>query len=192
MLKGLLSETRDTQTVFRKLLSAMASPGEIGQVDINLNCPGSLHPASGAILLTMLDYSTPFWSDLENGSKEIQWIRFHTGAPFVHMKSRALFALAVDYDRLVNPDSFNPGTLESPDHSTTLLVQTRGVGHNGRIRLTGPGIPSETYLKLGGIKETFLKRRATLIQDYPLGIDMIFISDDRFVAIPRTTVMEVL
>ena len=191
MLKGFQSETVDSQAIFRKLLSAMAHPGVIEQIDMDMVCPGNLHSAAGAILLTLLDFETPFWSDLSNDSKEIQWVRFHTGAPFVRIKSRSLFGLATDYDRLENPEAFNPGSLASPDHSTTLLVQTRGLDYNGRIRMTGPGIQTETYLKLAGIKERFLNKRQKAIQNYPLGIDMIFICDSRFVAIPRTTLMEV-
>lgn len=191
MLRGFKSETVDSQLVFRKLLSAMAHPGTIEQIDIDLICPGHLHNASGAILLSLLDYETPLWSDLENGSKEIQWLKFHTGAPFSHIKSNARFALATDYDHLDDPNLFHPGTLESPDHSATLLIQTRDLDNNGRIRLTGPGIKTDTFVKLAGIKEAFLNKRLKMNKMYPLGVDIIFICENRFLALPRTTVLEV-
>lgn len=192
MLKGFSSETTDTQVVFRKLLEAMAHPGSIQRLDLELEYPDNLHAASAGILLTLLDFETTLWSDLENASNEIQWIKFHTGAPYVHMKNQASFALVTDYDNLKDPELFNQGTIESPDHSATVIIQTRGIDHDGRIRLTGPGIETETYLRLKGIRELFLTRRSRMNRNYPLGIDMIFSDANHFVSIPRTTRMEIL
>ncbi|MBT3178740.1 MAG: phosphonate C-P lyase system protein PhnH [Desulfobacula sp.] len=191
MLQGFQSETNDSQSVFRKLLTAMASPGSIEKIDLDIDCPGNLHSASGGILLTLLDFETPFWTDLDDSSKEIQWIQFHTSTPVKNSATNSLFALCTHYDELEDPNLFNPGTLSSPDLSTTLLIQTRGIDNNGKIRLTGPGIQTEAYLRLKGIKEVFLKRRARMVENYPQGIDMIFICENRFVCVPRTTILEV-
>jgi alpha-D-ribose 1-methylphosphonate 5-triphosphate synthase subunit PhnH len=191
MLSGFESETHDSQFVFRKLLTAMANPGSIKEIDLDIQCPENLHPAAGGILLTLLDFETPFWTDLTKDSNEAQWIQFHTGAPFQRRAADAAFVLCTDYDTLVNPKIFNQGTLASPDRSATLLIQTRGIDNNGKIRLQGPGIQKEVYLKLNGIKQIFLKRRAKMTEHYPLGVDMIFICDNRFVAVPRTTILEI-
>ncbi len=192
IIKGFDSEVFDSQSVFRKVLCAMASPGKRMDIGMDMAPPGTLHPASGAILLTLLDFETPLWSDLENASPEIQWLKFHTGAPYTLSKRNSLFALQADYDRLDDPSLFNPGSVESPDMSTTLIVQTRGVDDTGRIRLTGPGLKQPAFLKLTGVTETFLKQRAALFLSYPRGVDMLFVCDRAFVAIPRTTRMEVL
>lgn len=192
MLKGFASEVFDSQKVFRQLLAAMANPGRIMDIGIDLESPEFIHPAAGAILLALLDFETPLWSDLENDSKEIQWLRFHTGAPYAYAKRNALFALQTDYDALESVDQFNPGTLEAPHQSTTLIVHTRGVDNNGRIRLTGPGIQTDRFLKLKGIKESFLHQRTQTLKDYPLGVDLIFVWDHYLVSIPRTTSVEIL
>ncbi|CCK81348.1 MULTISPECIES: phosphonate C-P lyase system protein PhnH [Desulfobacula] len=191
MLKGFQSETYDTQYVFRELLSAMAKPGIIKDMELDMACPGNLHMASGAILLALLDFETPLCSDLKNTDQAIQWIRFHTGAPIIRMPNRSLFALYTNLEQLKDPAEFNQGTIESPDQSTTLLIQTSGLENNGRIKLTGPGIQCKTYLNLKGVKDIFLHKRADMINNYPLGIDMIFIYNNRFVAIPRTTKLEI-
>jgi alpha-D-ribose 1-methylphosphonate 5-triphosphate synthase subunit PhnH len=192
MLKGFESETGDSQLIFRKLLIAMAGPGSIQDMELDMNCPGNLYPASGAILLTLLDFETPFRTDFGNGSRETQWIQFHTGAPVENRAANPLFVLWSDDETLDDPSVFNPGTLVSPEISTTLIVQTRGLENNGRIRLTGPGIQNETHLELKGIKDDFIKARARMTSCFPLGIDMIFTCENRFVAIPRTTILEVL
>lgn len=192
MRPGFSSQTFDSQQVFRHLLDAMASPGSIRELDLPLEPETPVHHASGAILLTLMDFETPFWTDLENKNSAVQWLRFHTGAPYTYTSSQSAFALVTDYDEFETPEQFNRGTIESPDHSTTLVIHTRGMDDRGRIRLTGPGIKKERFINLKGIRESFFAKRAQLFQDYPLGVDMIFVCDRQFAAIPRTTRMEVI
>ncbi len=192
MQKGLESEVFDSQEVFRALLIAMANPGAFTRLSIDLNPPGFLHKAAGAILLTLLDFETPFWFDLDKDAEDIKWIRFHTGAPFTFSPKNALFALITDPENLNRPTSFNPGTIDAPHESTTLIIQTRGIDTKGGMRLTGPGIERESFVRLNGIKESFLHQRAALVHEYPFGIDMIFVWEDAFTAIPRTSHLEIL
>lgn len=192
MLKGFFSDIFDSQTVFRKLLTAMANPGTLMDIGMDMVCPDPLHPASGAVLLTLMDFETPFWSDIEPSSEGVQWLRFNTNAPYMRLKHHSLFALCTGADTLENPGLFNPGTIESPDVSTTLIVQTKGMDDTGRIRLTGPGIKAPKFLQLNGITDEFIKHRSKLCLSYPLGVDMIFVHDRTLTALPRTTQAEVL
>ncbi|WP_321494075.1 phosphonate C-P lyase system protein PhnH [uncultured Desulfobacter sp.] len=192
MHNGFISETGDSQQIFRKLLTAMAHPGTILDTDLNLECPGSLNPATGAILLTFLDFETTLWSDLDSGTPEIRWICFHTGAPVTPLENCAAFALVTDSGDLEDHSRFNPGTLEAPDHSTTLVIQVQELTDRGRIKLCGPGIETENHLKLTGIRSGFLSQRTRMNENYPLGIDMIFTCGSRFTCLPRTTLVEVL
>ncbi|MFH2058199.1 MAG: phosphonate C-P lyase system protein PhnH [Pseudomonadota bacterium] len=192
ILNGFDSDTFDSQIVFRQILLAMASPGTIVDIGIDLVTPETIHSAAGAILLALLDFETPLWSDLENTSSSIQWLRFHTGAAITRLKQNAMFALVTDYDNFEYPALFNPGTIESPDISTTMIVQTRGLDDISRIKLTGPGIKNQTFLRLNGIREKFWSNRSELYNIYPLGVDMIFVCDTNLVAIPRTTKVEIL
>jgi alpha-D-ribose 1-methylphosphonate 5-triphosphate synthase subunit PhnH len=192
MKSGFASQTFDSQKVFRTLLDAVASPGEIMTLDVDMDFQEPVHYASGAILLTLMDFETPFWTDLESRNDAVHWLRFHTGAPYIYTAAQAGFALVTDYDTFDTPEQFNPGTIESPDHSTTLIMHTRGMNDRGRIRLTGPGIQKERFINLKGIKEKFFAKRKEIIQAYPLGIDMIFVCDRQFTAIPRTTALEVI
>jgi len=192
MQKGFHSETVDSQTVFRAVLDAMANPGKIMEMPIEIDSPKGIAPAAGAVLMTLLDFETPLWSNLEHDSDGIQWLRFHTGAPFTRAKKNAAFALCTDYDQLGDPEDFDLGTIESPQESTTLIVHTRGIDERATLRLSGPGIQTHTHLKLTGVPHKFFQQRAKLFDTYPLGVDMIFVCDTIFVAIPRTTRLEVL
>jgi alpha-D-ribose 1-methylphosphonate 5-triphosphate synthase subunit PhnH len=190
MLKGFVSDVFDSQAIFRKLLTAMANPGTLMDIGVDMVCPDPLHPASGAVLLALLDFETPFWSDIDHASAGVQWLRFHTNAPHVRLKHHSLFALCTD--TLEDPGLFNPGTIDSPDVSTTLIVQTKGISDAGRIRLSGPGIKAPKFLQLNGIPDEFIKHRSKLCLSYPLGVDMIFVHGRALTALPRTTQAEVL
>ena len=192
MKPGFSSQTFDSQAVFRSLLAAMASPGEIMILSGDLSPEVPVHQAAGAILLTLMDFETPLWTDLENQNAAVEWLRFHTGAPYMYTSSQAAFALVTDYDQFETPDQFNRGTIESPDRSTTLIIHTRGMDDRGRLRLTGPGIPKARFINLKGIREGFFARRKEMATDYPLGIDMIFVCDRQFTVLPRTTTVEVI
>ncbi len=191
MLKGFASEIFDTQTIFRKLLTAVAYPGTLMDIGMDMICPDPIHPASGAVLLTLLDFETPFWSDIEPASAGVQWLRFHTNAPYMRLKNHSVFAFCSDSASLEDPSLFNTGTAGSPDMSTTLIVQTKGISVTGRIRLTGPGIKTQKFLQLKGITGEFIKHRSKLCLSYPLGVDMIFVHERTLVALPRTTQAEI-
>ncbi|MFN2356869.1 MAG: phosphonate C-P lyase system protein PhnH [Desulfotignum sp.] len=190
MHKGFDSEVFDSQAVFRHMLTAMAYPGTIAGTGIDLVCPDRLHGAAGALLLTLLDFETPLWADMEENVPEIQWLQFHTGAFFTREQKKAAFALFTDCRTVMEPACFHPGTGASPDISTTLIIQTKGIDNGRQLRLTGPGIGRDTFLHIRGITLDFIKNRMVLNQAYPTGIDMFFVYADQFVALPRTTKME--
>ena len=192
MEKGFDSYISDSQTVFRKVLDAMANPGMAMELGVGIFPPECLCPAAGAILMTLLDFETPLWSNLHHDSKELQWLKFHTGAPFTHLRQNASFALCTDCEDIGDLDLFNRGTIESPQLSTTLIVQVKGIDGGESLRLTGPGIQTQTFLKLTGLKDQFFEKRARIYKAYPLGVDMIFVWGTILVAIPRTTRVEIL
>ena len=127
------------------------------------------------------------WADLDPETPEIQWLHFHTGTRLTHAPDRAGFALFTDGEKLMDPGRFNPGTVASPDKSTTLVIQTRGMDQGRQLRLTGPGIEKDTFIRLAGIKTAFWENRAMVNQAYPAGIDMVFVHGRRFATLPRTT-----
>ena len=84
MLAGLADPTLDSQRIFRSLLEAMAHPGRIVDVAVELQAPSPLHPAAAAACLTLLDFDTPLWLDEAAARPDaVEWLRFHSGAPIV-------------------------------------------------------------------------------------------------------------
>ncbi len=192
MRKGFMVEAHDSQAIFRRLLTAMAHPGTLMESPVEINPPGELHNAVGAILLALLDDETPLWSNLRIGSEEIKWLRFHTGAPATLNPTNALFALETSLKNLNKPTCFYPGSAMAPESATTLIVQTPDILSTGGLSLTGPGIETQTTLHIEGVNACFFHNRNKLKIQYPLGVDMVFVSHTTFVAIPRTISIEVM
>jgi alpha-D-ribose 1-methylphosphonate 5-triphosphate synthase subunit PhnH len=81
---------------------------------------------------------TPLWLDPAARTPEVlEYLRFHCGAPISESRAAASFAVIADALQLPPLGSFQAGSDEYPDRSTTVIVQageiTEGVGR----RLTG-------------------------------------------------------
>ena len=73
---------RQSQSVFRLAMEAMASPGRIVAVPSGLAPPAPLNGPAAALLLTLCDYETSVWLDeaLDETTDVATFLRFHTGA----------------------------------------------------------------------------------------------------------------
>lgn len=170
------------QQVFRQLLDAFAYPGKVQTLADTL-------PAAAyhALLATLLDGTTSL-CDPHGLLEATQWPLLQAQpAPL----STARFILcdgaqAADFTPLL-------GTLTDPEQSVTLLLAVAGIGSGTQaLRLRGPGIQQETTLELAGLHPTWLAQRADWCCHFPLGVDCILTDTQRrFVAIPRTTQLEV-
>jgi alpha-D-ribose 1-methylphosphonate 5-triphosphate synthase subunit PhnH len=80
------------------------------------------------------------------------------------------------------------GTLRDPDQSATLVAGC-ALGEGALLRLSGPGIPSATELRVGGLPHGFWVARQRSMR-YPLGWDLVLVAGSSVVALPRTTLVE--
>lgn len=182
---GFMDQALESQQVFRKLLSAMSYPGRIEKLDGTITPPYPLYMASGAICLTLLDYETPLWSDLNPDGDAMTWIRFHTGCPLVEEPSKAGFALITKCDKLPPVSQFAAGSAESPELSTTLILQLNGFAAGHSLKLAGPGIKTATVINLKGPSDNFFQERSECNR-FPSGVDIIFTYRNKLSAIPRS------
>jgi alpha-D-ribose 1-methylphosphonate 5-triphosphate synthase subunit PhnH len=95
------------------------------------------------------------------------------------------------------PLDFQPrlGTLEAPETGATLVLRVTALGEaaaaEGRLSLSGPGIPSQSGLAVAGLHPGWLQARAGWVAGFPLGVDLLLCDVCRFVALPRTTQVQV-
>ncbi|MDD7970654.1 phosphonate C-P lyase system protein PhnH [Roseinatronobacter alkalisoli] len=176
---GFTDPARDGARAFRQVLDAMAHPGRIATLD-GLQAPAPASPAAAAILLTLVDSTTPLYLAGAHDCAGLRdWVGFHTGAPLVG-PSEATFALGT-WDALGPLSAYAQGNAEYPDRSATLIVELDDLRTGGAI-LTGPGIETEAQLSLPDLPA--LTANAAR---FPLGLDFLFTCGHRLAALPRST-----
>ena len=183
-LSGFPNPVHDTQQTFRALLEALARPGMM-QVAVSITPPRGLVPSCAAAALTLFDLETPLW--VQPGlSKDVHnWLLFHTGCPFTDHPQEAEFALLWNIDTMPDLTSFNWGTPEYPEASTSLLLQCADVSSDDWVTLKGPGIAGEINIDLP-VSAEFWRQWHTMTEHYPLGVDAWCFRGDQILGIPRT------
>jgi alpha-D-ribose 1-methylphosphonate 5-triphosphate synthase subunit PhnH len=179
---GFAAPAREAALAFRVILEAMARPGRIGRL-AGAAPPAPASPAAGAVLLTLVDRTTPVFLAPSHDTPALRgWLAFHTGAPLA-APAQAVFALGT-WAALAPLDRFAAGTPEYPDRAATLIVELADLAPQG-ARLSGPGIDGEARLNLPDPAAHRANRAR-----FPLGLDMLFCAGDRIAGLPRSTMVE--
>jgi len=189
---GLSDPQAQSQAIFRGVLDAMSAPGRVVTLPDAFDSPEPLMPATTAVLLTLADFHTPVWLDGGAANDAVNgYLRFHCGCPMVAQPTDAAFAVISDASAIPDPDQFGLGSDEYPDRSTTVLIQLDSLGQDAGLRLSGPGIDGATDLSVTGLAADWLGKRQQLAPLFPLGLDLILISETAVAALPRSTIIEI-
>ena len=178
---------RESQSIFRLAMSAMASPGRVLPFASQLQPPTPLLPPAAALLLTLCDFETAVWLDpqLANSASVAAFLRFHTGARLVASPADAAFAAIADAARMPDLATFPQGTPEYPDRSATLIVQVEALAARG-WRLEGPGIRDAAHLSAAPLPADFVDQVRANRSAFPCGIDIFLATREALAALPRS------
>lgn len=162
---------------FESLLWAMSRPGDV-RVFPELGMDG--------VIETLIDLECSAYAESEA-------LRARLVASGALLTDDVADAAYVFLDNLSDFDTrlarLNCGSAFYPDDGATLIVPADH-GRGPRLRLTGPGIETETEIALD-IPAGFWAWRADMAA-YPEGFDLIVIDGASVIAIPRSTQVEVL
>jgi alpha-D-ribose 1-methylphosphonate 5-triphosphate synthase subunit PhnH len=186
---GFADKVLSAQSTFRSVMDAMARPGTVQQVVASVGTPGPMMLGTAAIALTLFDHDTPIWLDarMSETSEVAKWLKFHSGAPVLDDPSICSFALIGNGNALPDLSRFSFGTNEYPDRSTTLILQVDSLKHGSAFELRGPGIDGIATLRAMIEPGDLFERLAVNETLFPRGIDVVLVSGEAIVAIPRTT-----
>lgn len=179
------------QQTFRALLTAMAKPGTVLTL---VSRPGE--SPEEAIAFALVDHEVAF---AVVGKRHIEGagagavsvarrITLRTGSTESEVADAA-FVFAYTPLTASTWDLVRRGTLEYPDSGATVVYILPHVGA-GRLvlTLTGPGIETEQRLALTGLPASEFVSRNEACDDYPMGVDCIFVDDEGHVAcLPRSS-----
>jgi alpha-D-ribose 1-methylphosphonate 5-triphosphate synthase subunit PhnH len=186
---GFADKVLSAQSTFRSVMDAMARPGTVQRVVANVGTPRPMMCGTAAIALTLFDHDTPIWLDagMSETSEVAKWLKFHSGAPVLEDTSVCSFALIGNGSALSDLSRFSFGTNEYPDRSTTLIIQVDSLKHGSAFELRGPGIGGTATLRAMIEPVNLFERLAVNETLFPRGIDVVLVSEEAIVAIPRTT-----
>ncbi len=177
----------DAQMAFRAALRALSHPGETVECPASAPAVAGLMPATVALLLALTDHETPVWWACGTPAP---WLRFHTGAPSAARADDAHFAVVPVAERLPELALLNAGTDESPERSTTLLLELPSLAGGAAVVCSGPGLRAPRTLHLAGLPGHFWAQWQDNHARFPSGVDVFFICGRHIVGLPRTIVVQ--
>lgn len=185
---GFADPVMSAQAAFRAILQAMSRPGTICRIATEVAAPSPLSPAAAAIALTLCDQDTPVWLDapLRASPDVATWLRFHCGAKIVNDPATASFAFAAKAAALPPFDSFNLGSADYPDRSTTIVLSVDSFRGGPELLLVGPGIKTHQAFRAHPLPGDFTSRLTANRDLFPRGIDLIVASANEVAALPRS------
>ena len=187
---GFADPSHEAQRLFRSVLDAFSHPGRIVEMRDAPAGPGTLSPAAAAFLLTFADRETPLWLEAGVDKQEVRdFLRFHAGAPLVHAREAAAFAVIIGGGG--EPFAgFAIGTDTYPDRAATLVIEVPSL-EGGRATIwRGPGIDGEIRVAIAGLGDGFWPAWTANHALFPCGVDLVFASGSRLIALPRSVAVE--
>jgi alpha-D-ribose 1-methylphosphonate 5-triphosphate synthase subunit PhnH len=187
---GLADPSHDAQRLFRGVLDAFSHPGRIVELRDAPGGPGTLSPAATAFLLTFADRETPLWLEAGLDKQEVRdFLRFHAGAPIVQAREAATFAVIIAGGG--EPFAgFAIGTDAYPDRAATLVIEVPALDGGQTTLWRGPGIDREVRVAIDGLGDGFWQAWAANHALFPCGVDLVFASGSRLIALPRSVAVE--
>lgn len=176
-------EVFDTQAVFRKVLEAMSNPTRTVSVAEQMEKLFGNHRAFLALGMTLLDNEVTFSACGDaNFRNDFQLVTLSQEKAV----SEADYLFVTDAKKL--PEVLAQakcGTLVDPHKSATLLIRDNGETTE-TMALYGPGIDGETTFSCSSLVRRALELRDQQEYEYPMGVDLIFVTNDGAVTcIPR-------
>jgi alpha-D-ribose 1-methylphosphonate 5-triphosphate synthase subunit PhnH len=188
---GFAEPVLSAQATFRTVMDAMARPGRVGRL-AGVAAPPPLAPAAAAIVLTLVDYETPFWLDaaLAAAPEVARFISFHTGARLTRDSATAAFAFVAAPATAPPFATFAQGSLEYPDRSTTLVLQVDYLAEGEGMVLRGPGIAGSRRLAASPLPADFLAQLSENRALFPRGVDILLAANAAVAGLPRSLHVE--
>lgn len=181
---GFGDPVHEAQAAFRAVLEALSRPGQC--MTIGRPVPGlGLGPAMAHFLLALTDDDTPVWWQQPGSAAD--WLRFHTGASVAAVPADAAFAVIGDVAAMPALEFFAAGSVESPEHAATLLIEVPSLSEGPAVEWHGPGIREMQTVRLAGLPDSFWNQWQANHAAFPQGVDIVFTCADAVLGLPRTT-----
>jgi alpha-D-ribose 1-methylphosphonate 5-triphosphate synthase subunit PhnH len=186
IVPGFADLVRDQQRSFRAVMDALARPARPVAYQSPVAGPAPLSPNAFAIALTLLDFEVRYHLSESLAAAE-EAITFHTGSRRVTKADEAEFAfIDLRHDRL-DLAGYAQGEPEYPDRSTTIIAFVSSAINGQGFVYRGPGIAAEEHLAIADLPPDFAAQWEANRARAPLGVDLVFVTKDAILGLPRST-----
>jgi alpha-D-ribose 1-methylphosphonate 5-triphosphate synthase subunit PhnH len=173
----------------------------LGEAANGIDMPEGLSKTAAAIALTLLDGEVTFAARIRGQEGWTETVRRMTYSKLVDFAAADyVFVEGIEERDFIKEvqAKLKIGTLSSPEMSATLFIRVKSLMNEAvfqeagcSLKLTGPGIETQTLCCVDGLSFTWIETRAQMVEEYPLGVDLILYTEHgELMAIPRTTVVE--
>ena len=175
---------------FRAIRDAMEHPGQLVTIREYPYAPAVFNSASAATCLTLLDYETSVWTDVDWRNPAIGWLQTGCGSSVVTEPCMAKFAVITRPAAMPPLENFRVGRHEDCEKATTIVVQVEDIYPVSDHQ--NPNVPGnrKSRLELKGVADIFWCQWRQLSFKHPMGIDIFFTCDDVLAALPKMTRIE--
>lgn len=180
----------DSQIVFRRILGCMARPGKVDFLTSEESDPAT-DRAMMMVALSLLDEETTFAVLGEEKDRLERCCRLIAGGRMVP-PGEADFVFVSGAEPRPEIMGLRRGNLLFPDQGATVVFRVemlRPETHEGEVclRLQGPGVQGEVLLGVTGLVRENLAYLREVNAEFPLGVDIILVSEGgRVACIPRS------
>jgi alpha-D-ribose 1-methylphosphonate 5-triphosphate synthase subunit PhnH len=186
IVPGFSDPVREQQRTFRAVMDALARPAQPVTYVAPLEGQSPLSPVAFAIALTLLDFEVRY--HLAPSLKPAaEAITFHTGSVQSDARDQAEFAFVDLRHDALDLAGYAQGDPEYPDRSTTVVAYVSSAAHGRRLLCRGPGLAQETELCLSDLPADFLSQWQANTERAPLGVDLLFVTAEAVIGLPRST-----
>ena len=169
------------QKIYRALLAAMSFPGRVEDIAEPLDGARAELGILAALTDEMVTVADP---DGRLTEAERRLLSVAALAP-AESADYVLFS-----GRNAPNTGYTPriGTIYRPEEAALLIIVCENVGE-GELLLTlsGPGVATESRLRLAGVDAGWIAARNRWCGNFPTGVDIVFCDGARLAAIPRTS-----
>lgn len=174
----------DAQRTFRAALSAMAEPLSPRALPILPPALPGLKASTAAALYTLADQDVRVWLPTLP-DETVSSLRFHTGMRLADLPEDADFIIIAAGMPLPDLMSLKAGSAEYPDRSATLLIEVDGFAAD-QVEGSGPGFAAPRRFGAAGLPKNFWREWQRNHARFPLGVDVVLISDTHIAGLPRS------
>lgn len=190
--ENIFDEVHDCQETFRQLLDVISNPGRLAFISKQADKNGFEFPVLMTLAMTLLDNETSF--DVVGNEQLAKTIADTTYSKRNKMNNAGFVFISKECNESeINQVLSNvfPGTLIEPHTSCTLIIELSDFSGEEIQIFKGPGIKDELEIKLPLYIKKWMEIRNAQEFEYPLGVDMYFVTPKgEIMAIPRKVKME--